>query len=612
MNILITPSKQYFKYIYVLLQSLWVNHPEKEICLYVCCDVDEDERQSLIEFCKNRTGVEIVFLESANRRIDGQFKTNSLRPTEAYYKLFCLKHLPSEIDRILYLDIDTVVNGDIAGLYNTTFSEDKCVAVCGGFGYKGQQSYEEDKALRGFYFNAGVVLFNMLAIRKRNFLDRIDNLKEPQEYYFDQGLLNALFCDKAIYLPTELYNYRYGCFVNNHTQSYMNAKILHYASWRMPYKPWDLYFPEDEYEMGSFQEGEISLSSRLNAMFSIWWKYADMLESEYVTEIRNELRCKTEWFLRSQMPYLNNTNRLLRVAKEKEKGFLDKQNQLQFQVDKLQGMLNVSKQWTEFTLKDKVRLALLGSCFSRVCMMGMPFFNENYRDYVDLAYIFYHSSYVSIMSDKIDYDTAGKKTKDESFQRSFETWAESEFKKDFFINLEKTDPEYLIIDNYADATCNIYETVDKKYFTNSYFINSADIPSDFEGARMLPYDSEEKWSMLETSIPAFFTEVVKYIPLNRIILVKGRLSEKRVLNGKIVFWDDVEWTRRKNHVWEKIDEFIITRYPEIRVIDMTNTKYVSDDNFPLGNTPSHYQAGYYRDLFLEYNKIFIEDRKKKR
>ncbi len=627
MNILLTPSRSYFKYVYVLLKSLYVNHPEEEIHVYVCCDVSENCKRELQDFAlHNHAKGSLCFIDSPKERIMNRLKISTTRPYEVYYKLFCIGSLPEDIDRILYLDVDTVVNGSLADLYGIEFKKGECVAACGGKGFKGRGEYERDKALAGQYFNSGVVLFNLCEIRARQYFDDILDMKEIKGYYFDQGLLNHLFCDKAVYLPTELYNYRFGCFVGDGVMDYKSAKIIHYSNWRTPYKPWDLYFEDNVCEMGSFQEGEISVSVRLNDMFSVWWKYADMLESERVGTLRDELQCKTEWFVRSQSPFLKNTSRLLQVAKEKESSYkecelrfkerenklLETQSQLQFQVDKMKGMLNVSKEWVNFVLDEKVKLALLGSCFSRVCMMGMPFFNENYRDYVDLSYIFYHSSYVSLMSDKIDYDTTGKKTKDESFQRSFETWAEMEFKKDFFENLEKTKPEYLIIDNYADATCSIYETADKKYFTGNYFIKSADVVKDFEGIRSISYDTEEKWAMLEKCIPAFFAEVVKYVPLNKIILVKGRMTEKRMLNGKVVLWDDAEWIRKKNSVWEKIDEFIIRRYPNIRIIDMTNTKYVSDDNFPLGNTSSHYQSGYYRELFLEYNKIFIEDRKKKR
>ncbi len=610
MNILITPSAEYVKYSLVLLKSLYVNHPNEIINLYVCGDVDGEEKTRLESFCYEHCSKgKVIFLKPSIEKIKGHLKTTSMRPAVVYYKLFCLGVIPPDVDRILYLDVDTIINGDISGLYNTEFKTGMCIAACGSTGVTGYDNYDEQKALKGLYFNTGVVLFNLAEFKRNISNDSYEILANKGNYNFDNGLLNIAFCKKTVYLPAELYNYRFNSYIGDELSDYKTAKIIHYSGWRTPYKPWDLYFEKQVYEMGSFQEGEFSISKKLNEMFSVWWKYAELLDENSVGKLKKELSCKTEWFMRCQRQYFKHTNELL-ILREEALAEVKKENENT--IERYQAKLNVSKEWINAVLPEKIKCAVVGSCFSRTCMMRNPYFNEDYRDYVDLAYIFYHSSYLSLMSERIDYDTKGRKTQVESFQSAYDTWAETEFKKDLLEKLGEVNPEYLIVDNYADATCDVYETTDGKYFTLNYFLQSANVLDDFKDARVLAFDSEEKWSLLEKAIPAFYGRLAKVMPLDKVILVKGRHCEKRLVDGNIEYWHNAEIIRKRNEIWNRLDNLIIEHFPSIRVIDMTDTKYVSSDNFPIGvNNSAHYQSGYYRDLFLEYNKIFIEDWKKK-
>lgn len=75
-----------------------------------------------------------------------------------YCKLFAFSMLPEDIDRLLYLDSDTVVNGPIDALYQTALDGSICAMV---------QDALPDVAAKAIglskdsvYFNAGVIMFN--------------------------------------------------------------------------------------------------------------------------------------------------------------------------------------------------------------------------------------------------------------------------------------------------------------------------------------------------------------------------------------------------------------------------------------------------------------------
>ena len=50
-------------------------------------------------------------------------------PTEIYYRIFAAGYLPDTLDKILYMDSDIVVKGDVSSLYNQELGNDLFVAT---------------------------------------------------------------------------------------------------------------------------------------------------------------------------------------------------------------------------------------------------------------------------------------------------------------------------------------------------------------------------------------------------------------------------------------------------------------------------------------------------
>lgn len=135
------------------------------------------------------------------------------RAKEAYYRLLIPWLLPQDLDRCLYLDSDIIVNKSIEDYYNFDFngklliaSEDIGEIIF--FHKKQHELLDIPKEFR--YFNSGVLLFDLKAIRNNIVLDNIFSfIKNKSQYlrFLDQDVLNGMFYDKTNVISGSAYNY---------------------------------------------------------------------------------------------------------------------------------------------------------------------------------------------------------------------------------------------------------------------------------------------------------------------------------------------------------------------------------------------------------------------
>ena len=118
-------------------------------------------------------------------------------PLSAFTRLFSGVILPPDVDRILYLDCDTIITGDISELDKVQFNGNIAMGVkdCISGTYKKNVGLDTDSP----YINAGVILFDMDALRKVNINEKIEaymNKYEKLINYADQDILNGMFKGK--------------------------------------------------------------------------------------------------------------------------------------------------------------------------------------------------------------------------------------------------------------------------------------------------------------------------------------------------------------------------------------------------------------------------------
>ena len=191
--------------------------------------------------------------------IGSQYKMNwSNKLPHINHMTFARYFIPDFVteDKVLYLDSDLIVTGDLTDLFELDLGENYLAAARSCFG-------------AGLGFNAGVLLINNKKWKSENIRQQLIELTEKEHENVkegDQSILNMLFKDQYSLLEDK-YNFQIGfdagAAEKNHAFIFEIPltplpKILHYIS---PDKPWK------QFSVGRLREE--------------WWKYS-LMEWSYI------------------------------------------------------------------------------------------------------------------------------------------------------------------------------------------------------------------------------------------------------------------------------------------------------------------------------------------
>ncbi|MFK4770537.1 glycosyltransferase [Rhizobium sp. ZW T2_16] len=119
-----------------------------------------------------------------------------------YFRLGMHLVLPPDVDKVVYLDSDMIILGNIADLYDTPLNEETLFA-----GAEDYNSVAHRKAYKtsatSVNLNAGVLVCNIKAIRAMDFLEVVSAYVEQNQFLIfhgDQQILNSLFSERMAYV----------------------------------------------------------------------------------------------------------------------------------------------------------------------------------------------------------------------------------------------------------------------------------------------------------------------------------------------------------------------------------------------------------------------------
>lgn len=276
-NIAIAFNEKYIRYAYVLITSIFENNKASSVNVYMLHGGIEPQKLTVFNELENKYGQTITPLCVTTDIMPDNLPSNEQWTKEAYFRLALPQLLPNEAERILYLDIDIIVNGSLEEIYETDF-DGKMLCACADITAKDgmcmmqQELFAQYRAREDFvYFNSGVLLINLVKMRELysqgfNLIEEAVKLKD-RLFAYDQDLLNYHFWDDVIILD----NKKYDLFARNafnDAVSYEwvlnNTVIVHYVG----RKPW-------QHEAVRYE------TERL------WWEYARL--TPYFTEFAEEM-----------------------------------------------------------------------------------------------------------------------------------------------------------------------------------------------------------------------------------------------------------------------------------------------------------------------------------
>lgn len=280
---------------YVMLYSLLYNNKKSQFKIYILSDkLEKQYFNKLEEQFKCQIEVVIIDIEDIKklnpRHID----------ISTFYRLKIDDYIPKNIDKLLYLDTDLIVNGDISELLTIDLDEENCVAAvkCGvskkhlkNIGFKNDP-----------YFNAGVIFFDyQKCLKEKIFSDALKLIIEDEKNYIfmDQDVLNITLKGKVKFLDLK---WNFGSFYAKSellaSKKFFSSNpiIVHYTG---KYKAWNYeninqyaYLYHKYYEMGfseKFEYNNIGMKEKIIKKTKLFF-YNFFLTRKIIFHIRNNLR----------------------------------------------------------------------------------------------------------------------------------------------------------------------------------------------------------------------------------------------------------------------------------------------------------------------------------
>lgn len=218
-SLLANASKKYFYKLYVLTTSL-----------------DEKIQGRIKQSLTPNSTIEFISLKDELDKIQDLFHLRDYYSKETYYRFFIPDLFP-EYEKVLYVDCDTILLGDISELYNTDI-KDYFVAAAVEEVMQTVPVFGEyvEKFLgvpRQQYFNAGVLLINNKRFLKFKIAEKFVELSKQYTFRVtqDEDYLNVLCKNKVKMVDLGWNKTAY----KNPEFDDKNLKLIHY---KINWKPW--------------------------------------------------------------------------------------------------------------------------------------------------------------------------------------------------------------------------------------------------------------------------------------------------------------------------------------------------------------------------------------
>lgn len=239
---------------------------------FVVVDFSKEQKDVLWKMANSKQ-VTLGFVEinadDIRKKYEGIAKHECCASISALLK-FDLPYIFDEINKLLYLDGDIIVQSDLSILADMDFREDEYAAVVEDSGILYNKNLIKQNTEQ--YFNSGVMLLNLDALRKNNIPEYLfqKKIQDIDNSLMDQHVFNKVFKGHIRLLPhkynvlytnlirakyfytlsIEEINSRYHTEYKDWNEMRDEAAIIHYSSFDKPWKYsdvtgveiWDSYY----------------------------------------------------------------------------------------------------------------------------------------------------------------------------------------------------------------------------------------------------------------------------------------------------------------------------------------------------------------------------------
>lgn len=245
MHIALSTDDRYSMACGICITSIYENHKSDDVHVHVLTTDISKENLDRFAAMASEYGRHIDFIKVKDEYFSG-LKLSKRFPVSIYYRLLLPRLL--DCDKVLYMDCDIIVNGNLRPLYDQYMSDD-CAAVVVEDQCSDDINLKNRAGVTGEYFNSGVILMNLDYWRKNQIAQKcVEFIHDYPErcIYPDQDALNHTIGNSVIFAEYG-YNFQELMFfdkkcLNLHPSKYEmidrwidNPVIIHYSGY---HKPW--------------------------------------------------------------------------------------------------------------------------------------------------------------------------------------------------------------------------------------------------------------------------------------------------------------------------------------------------------------------------------------
>ena len=198
--------------------------------------ISQEKREKIVAMATENSTIEFVSLTAELDKLRHLFKLRDYYSQETYYRFF-IPNLFPKYKKIIYLDCDIIVKGDISELYNIDLGNNYVAAAPEEVFILHPNWLNYPRGALGIepedYFNAGVMLLNTERMLKDKIAEKFVALAEKYTFRIvqDEDYLNVLLRDHKMILPLDWNKTAF----KNDAYDDKNLKIIHY---KIIWRPW--------------------------------------------------------------------------------------------------------------------------------------------------------------------------------------------------------------------------------------------------------------------------------------------------------------------------------------------------------------------------------------
>lgn len=205
MHIVYAADKAFAPILGVSLVSLFENNFQVQIHI-LDAGISQTDREKIKDVCKSYQMPSPHWISATNISKELKMAVTADRGSMAQYaRIFISRHISADIDRILYLDCDTIITGSLRELWEMDLQNKTAAVLLDAF----SKYYRKNVDLKpnDIMFNSGVMLIDMKRWREQDVEKKVLSFIRRRHGFIekgDQGALNAVLSRDCILFDPRL------------------------------------------------------------------------------------------------------------------------------------------------------------------------------------------------------------------------------------------------------------------------------------------------------------------------------------------------------------------------------------------------------------------------